>query len=131
MRQLITRYTCDAPDCDDDVEIAGSPDTATLQHLDVSAGLPDGWIELQVTGSSPGGAQDLVHASKPECAAALAEEQVGRAVAVAEQKAKRQEEQREQAEEISEQAQLAAKERADEAAGRVDDGKEEEPASKK
>jgi hypothetical protein len=104
MRKLVTRYTCDAPDCEDTVDLEGTPDTPSVQHT-AMAPLPDGWIEFSVTGSSPGGEQQLVHASKPECAAKLAESQVGAAVQAAEQKQVEEDEQRQKAEEAVEGAQ--------------------------
>lgn len=111
MKKLVTRFTCDAPDCPDAVDVeAAAGDTATLQRLDAPATLPEGWIELQVTGSSPGGERQLVHASKPECAAALAEDQVVKAVEAGEQLAKEEEEAREKAEKATEEAQKATAE---------------------
>jgi hypothetical protein len=109
MRKTIIRYTCDAPDCEDFVDIEGPADTPTLQ-VAAPDSLPDGWVAFQVTGSSPGGQQQLVHASKPECAARLAEDQVAQAVEAGEKRKADEEEARERAEAAVEEARKTAEE---------------------
>jgi hypothetical protein len=103
----ITRYTCDAPDCEDVVDVEAPPTTPAVQ-LAPSEQLPDGWIELAVSGASPGGAQQFVHASRPECAAKLAEAQVEQAVEAAKVRAEEEEAQREAAEKTMAEAREAA-----------------------
>lgn len=109
MKTQVTRFKCDAPDCEDVVDLEGPAATATIV-AGAPEQIPDGWIELQVTSSSPGGQQQLVHASRPECASALAEAQVTQAVEAAEQREKDEEERRERAEEVTEEARENAQE---------------------
>lgn len=109
MKTQITRFTCDAPDCEDVADIESPVATATTA-IAAPDRLPDGWVELAVTGSSPGGEQQLVHASKPECAAALATDQVEQAVEAGKQREKEEEERRQRSEEMAEEARQNAEE---------------------
>lgn len=132
MKTSITRYKCDAPDCKDKVDIEGTPDTPTTAIIDTSAGnqLPDGWIELAVTGSSPGGAQAMVHASTPECAEKLAAAQVEIAVEVAEAAKKETEERERQQKEAQKEGEKEARKQQKEAAKRAEEALIEEEKRK-
>ena len=97
MKLAVTRFKCDAPDCEDVVDVEGLPQTPTTA-VAINAPMPEGWIEFSVTGATPGGQPALVHASTPECAEKLAAHQVERAVEVAEQVRREEEERAERAE---------------------------------
>lgn len=105
MKQSITRFKCDAPKCKDvvDVETQDSAVPTIVGH-EVSPLLPDGWIEFALAGGTVDGAVVMVHASKPECAAELAEDQVAKAVEASEQRVAEEEVNREKAEEARKQA---------------------------
>lgn len=102
MRINVTRFTCDAPDCNDVVDVESPPDSPVVAQVGQSSGLPDGWIEFGVIGATVDGTQRLVHASTPKCAASMAKEQVADAVKASEQRAKDEEEKRVRAEKAME-----------------------------
>jgi hypothetical protein len=110
MRTQITRFTCDNPDCDDVVDVPLPPDSPVLIQMGNPSmtSLPDGWIEFTVAGSSSDGQDRLVHASRPECAAKLAEDQANQAATVAEERAQQEEQRRKDAEEATKAAEEAA-----------------------
>lgn len=123
MKRQLTRYTCDAPDCEDVVDVEGPPATPTTL-AGGSDTLPDGWIEFSVTGSTAEGGQRLVHASRPECAAAMATAQAEDAAQVAENRKRAEDEQRERAEKAAEAAREAEQEEAAPPAEGEEDGAE-------
>jgi hypothetical protein len=94
----VERFECDAPKCKDVSEVplpGGMPLVATPG---ANLLLPDGWIEFQMMGTTPDLQPAMVHASKPECAALLAAEQVAVAEKATEERQEAQEEQRKAAE---------------------------------
>lgn len=118
MKIPVIRFKCDAPECEDVVDVEGQPQTPVTAVADTSPTLPDGWIEFSITGSTPGGQPALVHASTPACAAKLAEDQVSIAVEVSEAERAEEERRREQAEEDAKEAEERARQQAREEAQR-------------
>lgn len=134
MRTQITRFECDAPDCDDVVDVPLPTDSPTVQfsapaNSTSSPGLPDGWVEMSVVGPLPDGTPRLVHASRPGCAAAMAKAQVADSVKAAEQRAAEEEKRRNLVEEgaAKAEAQMArdAKDAEDRGAAAVAQGEEQ------
>lgn len=85
MKRQMIRFTCDAPNCKDvvDVDETTANQGFPIVGHEVSPQLPDGWIEFQLAGGTVDGMPEMVHASKPECATALVEDQVEQAIAAA------------------------------------------------
>lgn len=105
MRTVLTRFTCDNPDCEDTAEVEGPPAAAGVAQVP-AVDLPEGWIEFAVRGVVVGdnAQMPLVHASSPKCAAKLAEAQVGFAEQAAKENAVAAEEQRQRSEEMAAEA---------------------------
>lgn len=97
-KELVERFTCDAPKCEDVAEIP-APAGGMLVGASMQSTLPDGWIEFSIVGTALNpGQSTAVHASRPQCAAALAGAQVEQAVEAVTEREKADEEQREKAE---------------------------------
>lgn len=100
-KQLVERFTCDNPDCDDVAELPAPPPSLAVGPIPAPA-LPPGWIEFSIVGTdgTPGPQQpQMVHASRPECAAKMAEAQVAAATRAVEERAEAEEATRKKAEE--------------------------------